>query len=72
MKKIGEIHVRWYEPDGKFLRAIRRAAKKSGRTFQEQVKFMLREMVDAIEWDEQIANDVKAGKFKGLYPKERF
>lgn len=53
-------------------RRIKKAAKRKDMAPSTFIRWCIEQICDSVEWDDQIANDVKAGKFKGLYPKEGF
>ena len=50
---------------------IRLEAVKRDTNRSDVIVKALEQFLDNIDWDEQISADVKGGRIKGLYPRER-
>ena len=54
----------------KLRRRIEKAAKRKEMAPSTFIRWCVEQVCDSVEWDKQIANDVKSGKIKGLYSRE--
>lgn len=54
----------------KLKRRIEKRATKMAMTPSAFIRWCIEQMLDSVEWDEQMKRDVKSGKMKKLYGKD--
>lgn len=54
----------------KLRRRLEKHAKAKHMAPSTFIRWCVEQVCDSVEWDRQIASDVKTGKIKGLYPRE--